>query len=95
MTPQESWIAFVALFRSVAERFIRIWTQTLLPPVVTMVLYFVIFGTLVGSQLKSIGDFSYMQYITPGLIMMSIVTSAYSDTVSSFYLLRFQKASMS
>jgi len=92
MTPRESWIAFLALFRSVVQRFMRIWTQTLLPSVTTMVLYFVIFGTLVGSQLNAIDGFTYMQYITPGLIMMSIVTNAYSDTVGSFYFLRFQKS---
>lgn len=92
MTPQQSFIAFIALFRAQVQRFLRIWTQTLLPSVITMILYFVIFGNLVGSQLKAIDGFTYMQYITPGLIMMSIVTNSYADTVGSFYFLRFQRS---
>jgi ABC-2 type transport system permease protein len=92
MTGQQAWIAFVALLRSEVRRFMRLWTQTLLPSVITMVLYFVIFGKLVGSQLNPIDGFTYMQYITPGLVMMSVVTNAYLNTVSSFYFLRFQRS---
>ncbi|HEV2614738.1 MAG TPA: ABC transporter permease [Gammaproteobacteria bacterium] len=92
MTVYRPWIAFSALLRSEVRRFMRIWTQTLLPSVITMVLYFVIFGNLVGSQLKAIDGFTYMQYITPGLVMMSVVTNSYLNTVSSFYFLRFQRS---
>ncbi len=92
MNYAQSWNAFYALLRCEIRRFMRIWTQTLLPPVITMTLYFVIFGTLVGSQLKAIDGFTYMQYITPGLVMMSVVTSSYLNTVSSFYFLRFQRS---
>lgn len=92
MIAEQSWIAFVALLRCEVRRFLRLWTQTLLPPVITMSLYFIIFGHLVGSQLHSIEGFTYMQYITPGLIMMPVVMNAYMNTVSSFYLLRFQRS---
>ena len=69
----------------------RIWVQTVLPPAVTMTLYFIIFGKLIGSQIGAIGGFSYMQYIVPGLIMMAIITNAYSNVVSSFFSSKFQR----
>lgn len=84
-------IAFNTLMRKEIERFTRIWVQTILPPVITMALYFIIFGNLVGSQIKPINGFTYMQYIVPGLIMMSVVTNSYANVVSSFYGARFQK----
>lgn len=73
-----------------ARRFLRIWPQTLLPPAITMVLYFVIFGNLIGKQIGDMQGFSYMQYIVPGLIMMSVITNAYSNVVSSFFSSKFQ-----
>src|SRR5574344_1006106 len=74
------------------RRFLRIWPQTLLPPAITMVLYFVIFGNLIGSRIGEMGGFSYMQYIVPGLIMMSVITNAYSNVVSSFFSAKFQRS---
>src|SRR5690554_6898537 len=73
-----------------ARRFLRIWPQTLLPPAITMVLYFVIFGNLIGSQIGDMHGFTYMQYIVPGLIMMSMITNSYSNVVSSFFSAKFQ-----
>src|SRR5699024_1329231 len=73
-----------------ARRFLRIWPQTLLPPAITMVLYFVIFGNLIGKQIGDMQGFTYMQYIVPGLIMMSVITNAYSNVVSSFFSSKFQ-----
>lgn len=73
-----------------ARRFLRIWPQTLLPPAITMVLYFVIFGNLIGSQIGDMRGFTYMQYIVPGLIMMSVITNSYSNVVSSFFSAKFQ-----
>jgi len=84
-------IGFYTLVRREIHRFMRLWSQTVLPPVITMILYFVIFGKMVGSQIAPIHGAAYMQYIAPGLIMMSVVTNSYLNTVSSFYLLRFQK----
>lgn len=73
-------------------RFTRIWQQTLLPPAITMSLYFVIFGKLIGPRIGEMEGFTYIQFIVPGLIMMSVITNAYNNVVSSFYSLRFQKS---
>lgn len=70
-------------------RIVRIWSQTLLPPVVTTSLYFIVFGTFIGSQLQPIQGLSYIQFIVPGLIMMSVITSSYMNTVSTFYFAKW------
>lgn len=70
-------------------RFMRIWPQTLLPPAITMALYFIIFGKLIGSRIGDMGGFDYIQYIVPGLIMMSVITNSYSNVVSSFFGAKF------
>lgn len=69
----------------------RIWVQTLIPPAITMVLYFVIFGALIGPRIGEMGGFSYMEFVVPGLIMMSVITNAYSNVVSSFFSSKFQR----
>jgi ABC-2 type transport system permease protein len=74
------------------RRFTRIWPQTLLPPAITMVLYFVIFGNLIGRQIGDMGGFTYMEYIVPGLIMMSVITNSYGNVVSSFFGSKFQRS---
>lgn len=88
---RESLICFYTIARRESTRIFRIWVQTLVPPVITMTLYFVVFGTFIGSQLREINGFSYMAFIAPGLIMMSIITNSYTNTVSSFYSTKFQK----
>ncbi|MGB0860971.1 MAG: ABC transporter permease, partial [Pseudoalteromonas spongiae] len=70
-------------------RFTRIWVQTLVPPAITMSLYFVIFGNLIGSRIGDMGGFNYMEFIVPGLIMMSVITNSYSNVASSFYSTKF------
>lgn len=85
-------IAFLTLIRKEVRRFMRIWPQTLLPPAITMSLYFVIFGNLVGSRIGDMGGFSYMQFIVPGLIMMAVITNSYSNVSSSFFSAKFQKS---
>ena len=77
------------------RRFMRIWVQTLVPPAVTMSLYFVIFGSLIGPNIniqKVTDGFEYVQYMIPGLIMMSVITNSYANVVSSFYAVKFQKS---
>lgn len=81
----------MTLVRNEVGRIFRIWSQTLLPPAVTMALYFIIFGSFIGSQVQDIDGYSYMQFIVPGLVMMSVITSSYMHVVSSFYLSKFQK----
>ncbi|WP_194757045.1 ABC transporter permease [Aliidiomarina indica] len=72
-------------------RFLRIWVQTLVPPAITMTLYFIIFGSLIGSRIGEMGGVSYMEFIVPGLIMMSVITNAYSNVASSFFSAKFQR----
>ena len=74
------------------RRFMRIWIQTLVPPAVTMSLYFVIFGSLIGPRIGEMDGFDYVQFMIPGLIMMSVITNSYANVVSSFYSVKFQKS---
>lgn len=89
MTAREQYVAFMTIVRKEIKRYLRIWTQTLLPSAITMSLYFVIFGTLIGSRIGEMGGFTYMQFVVPGLIMMAIVTNSYSNVVSSFFGSKF------
>ncbi|EIL89360.1 inner membrane transport permease [Rhodanobacter fulvus Jip2] len=86
-------VALNTLVRREIVRIMRIWTQTLIPPAITMTLYFVIFGKLIGSKIGTIeGGFTYMQYIVPGLVMMSIITNSYGNISSSFFGAKFSRA---
>lgn len=85
-------VALRTLVYRETRRFMRIWPQTLLPPAISMALYFVIFGNLIGRQIGDLDGFSYMDYIVPGLIMMSVITNAYSNVVSSFFSSKFQRS---
>lgn len=86
------WIAFKTVLRKEVSRFLRIWSQTLLPPAITMTLYFIIFGHVLGGMIGNIEGFRYIQYIAPGLIMMSVITNSYTNVVSSLYSIRFTKS---
>lgn len=92
MTLQQQLIALVTITRKEVKRFIRIWMQTLLPPVITMALYFVIFGSLIGSRIGQMGGVDYMSFVVPGLIMMSVITNSYSNVASSFFSTKFQRS---
>ncbi|MCG8370859.1 MAG: ABC transporter permease [Proteobacteria bacterium] len=70
-------------------RVLRIWVQTIVPPAITMTLYFIIFGNLIGRRIGAMDGFDYMQYIAPGLIMMSVITNSYGNVVSSFFGAKF------
>lgn len=89
---QANWVALQTIVRKEVRRFMRIWPQTLLPPAITMVLYFVIFGNLIGRQIGDMNGFSYMEYIVPGLIMMSVITNSYGNVVSSFFGTKFHRS---
>lgn len=86
------WVAFYTILSKEIRRFTRIWVQTLLPPAITMVLYFIIFGNLIGERIGSMDGVNYMQYIVPGLIMMSVITNSYGNVSSSFFSNKFQKS---
>ena len=85
-------IAFETIVIKEIRRFSRIWIQTLIPPAITIALYFVIFGNLVGRRVGEMGGFQYMEFIVPGLIMMSVIQNSYSNVVSSFFSQRFQRS---
>ncbi len=85
------WIAFKSIAIKEITRFSRIWVQTLVPPAITMTLYFIIFGNLIGSRIGDMGGVSYMAYIVPGLIMMSVITNSYSNVASSFFSSKMQR----
>ncbi|QGG80504.1 ABC transporter permease [Litorivicinus lipolyticus] len=85
------WLtAFRTILRREIVRFTRIWVQTLVPPAITMTLYFVIFGSLIGRRIGDMGGMDYMTFIVPGLIMMSVITNSYANVSSSFFSAKFQ-----
>ena len=90
MLSNHKYVAFETIVIREIRRFGRIWLQTLVPPAVTIGLYFVIFGNLVGGRIGEMGGFRYMEFIVPGLIMMSVIQNSYSNVVSSFFSHKFQ-----
>ena len=84
-----NWVALKTLARKEFVRVIRIWIQTILPPAITMTLYFIIFGNLIGRRIGTMDGIDYMQFIAPGLIMMSVITTSYGNVVSSFFGAKF------
>jgi len=84
-------IALQSILTKEITRFMRIWVQTLVPPAITMTLYFVIFGNLIGARIGDMHGFSYMEFIVPGLIMMSVITNSYANVASSFFSAKFQR----
>ncbi|MDT9587704.1 MAG: ABC transporter permease [Candidatus Arsenophonus melophagi] len=86
------WVAMKTIWIKEITRFVRIWVQTLLPSVITMSLYFIIFGRLIGTKIGNMDGVNYMQFIIPGLIMMSVITNAYTNVCSSFFGSKFQKS---
>ena len=83
------WIGYKTILIKEVTRILRIWAQTLIPPVITMSLYFVIFGTIIGRRVGEMGGLPYMQFIVPGLIMLSVITNAYGNVTSSFFGAKF------
>jgi ABC-2 type transport system permease protein len=88
---KSNFIALGTLIKREYIRITRIWIQTLIPPAITMSLYFIIFGKLVGSQIGKLGNFTYMEFIIPGLVLMTVITNSYNNVVFSFYGTKFQK----
>lgn len=92
MTFRENYISFSTIIRREVVRFFRIWSQTLLPSVITQTLYFVIFGKFIGSQVGTISGISYMSFIIPGLVMMAVINNSFANVVSSFFGSKFQRS---
>ncbi len=87
-----NYVAFRTIFDKDVNRILRIWTQTLLPSVITIALYFVIFGQFIGSQVKEINGFSYIDFIVPGLVMMAVITNSFTNVATSFFMGKFGKS---
>lgn len=92
MNSRQMMVALWTIVRSEIRRFMRIWPQTLLPPSITMTMYFIIFGNLIGARIGQMDGVDYMDYIVPGLIMMSVITNSYSNVASSFFGSKFQRS---
>lgn len=86
---RSQWHALATLVIKEYNRIVRIWIQTILPPAITMTLYFIIFGSLIGSRIGQMDGYGYMQFIAPGLIMLSVITNSYGNVVSSFFGAKF------
>lgn len=89
MSRHPNLVAFHTIARREVVRILRIWTQTLIPPAITMTLYFLIFGKLIGARIGDMGGYGYMEFIVPGLVMMSIIQNAYGNISSSFFGAKF------
>ena len=89
MTPRQKWISFYTMVRKDVVRLFRIWVQTFLPSVVTATLYFLIFGTVLGSRIGQVHGVDYMSFVVPGLVMLSIVTNSYANTSFVFFQSKF------
>ena len=89
MSSNPNLVALATIARREVMRILRIWTQTLIPPAITMTLYFLIFGGLIGSRVGKMGGMDYMQFIVPGLVMMSVIQNSYGNVSSSFFSSKF------
>ena len=91
MSAKTNFIAFKTILRKEIVRFTRIWVQTVLPPAVSMTLYFIVFGSLIGRRIGTMHGFNYMAFICPGIIMMAIINNSYANVVSSFFGAKLQR----
>ena len=92
MTRRQLWVAYSTIVTKEIVRFSRIWTQTMLPPAITMGIYFVVFGRFMGDRIQNFGEFSYIEFIVPGLVMMAVITNSFSNVASSFFAAKFQRS---
>ncbi len=91
MNPSQLFTSYFTIVFKEVQRFLRVWRQTIVPPVITTTLYYVIFGQFIGNRIGEVGGLSYMEFIVPGLVMMSVIMNSFSHVVSSFYMAKFQK----
>ncbi len=92
MNNKQIWAAYVTIVRKELNRLFRVWVQTLIPPVITTVLYFLVFGKFIGTQVAPINGMSYMEFIIPGVIMISIVTQSFMHSAFGYYMSKFQRS---
>ncbi len=92
MNWERNWVAFITILNKEVTRFMRIWQQTVFPPVITTALYFVIFGNLIGPRIGEMAGHTYMEFIVPGLILMAVINNSYANVSSSFFGAKFQRS---
>lgn len=92
MSPQKIWIAYLTILRTEVGRVFRIWKQTLLPPIITQSLYFLVFGAFIGSRVGLVDGVPYMAFIVPGLVMMTVIQNSFANVVGSFYGSKFSRS---
>ena len=92
MTPREQWIAYATIVIKEITRFMRIWQQTLVPPAISTLMYFVIFGNLIGERIGQMDGFDYMDFLVPGLILMAVINASYQNVVGSFFGAKWGKS---
>ena len=92
MNSVETLNAFLTILRKEIGRFTRIWLQTLVSPAIMIALYFVTIGVIIGSRIGEMGGFSFLQWMVPGMVMMSVINNSYSNVLSSFFSVKFQKS---
>lgn len=91
MSFEQHTTAYMTIVRKETVRFLRIWPQTLLPSAITTTLYYVIFGAFIGAQIPSVGGYSYIQFIVPGLVMMAVIINSFTNVAGSFFGAKFQR----
>lgn len=92
MNPSVQRVAFLTIARKEVTRVLRMWSQSLLPPIITQSLYFVIFGNLLGTRIGEVGGLTYAGFLVPGLVLMGVVTNAFSNVAYSFFGAKFQRS---
>lgn len=92
MSPEQMWAAYFTIVRKEFLRLFRVWAQTLLPPAVTTVLYFLVFGKFIGSQVEPVNGVAYMEFIVPGVIMLSVIMQSFTHSAFGYYIAKFQKS---
>lgn len=92
MSPKKMWIAYTTIVRIEVGRIFRIWKQTLLPPIITQSLYFLVFGAFIGARVGEVDGVPYMAFIVPGLVMMTVIQGSFANVVGSFYGNKFQRS---
>lgn len=89
MNSRVQWVSLYTLINHEIVRVLRIWPQTILPPVVTTILYYIIFGSVIGPRIGEMNGYNYIQFIMPGLVMMNVIEVAYINVDSSFFMAKF------
>tara|TARA_B100000929_G_scaffold23644_2_gene17695 strand:- start:459 stop:1247 length:789 start_codon:yes stop_codon:yes gene_type:complete len=92
MTGVEQLNALLTIIRKEVRRFTRIWMQTLISPAIMIILYFVTIGVIIGSRIGEIGGYQFLKWMVPGMIMMSVINNTYSNVLSSFFSVKFQRS---